>query len=37
MSTPGGTARRPKLALQAIPGQGRDLIEEFGRHVIGKL
>lgn len=25
------------LALQAIPGMGRDLIEEFGRHVLGRL
>lgn len=25
------------LALQAIPGMGRQLIEEFGRHVIAKL
>jgi 5,10-methylenetetrahydromethanopterin reductase len=25
------------LALQAIPGLGRELIEEFGRQVIGKL
>jgi 5,10-methylenetetrahydromethanopterin reductase len=25
------------LALQAIPGMARDLIEEFGREVIGKL
>jgi alkanesulfonate monooxygenase SsuD/methylene tetrahydromethanopterin reductase-like flavin-dependent oxidoreductase (luciferase family) len=25
------------LALQAIPGMGRDLIEEFGTHVIAKL
>jgi 5,10-methylenetetrahydromethanopterin reductase len=25
------------LALQAIPGMGRDLIEEFGREVIAKL
>lgn len=25
------------LALQAIPGMGRELIEEFGRHVIAKL
>ena len=25
------------LALQAIPGQGRELIEEFGREVIGRL
>ncbi len=25
------------LAIQAVPGMGRDLIEEFGRHVIAKL
>ncbi|MFN2375689.1 MAG: LLM class flavin-dependent oxidoreductase [Candidatus Binatia bacterium] len=25
------------LALQAVPGMGRDLIEEFGRHVIAEL
>lgn len=25
------------LALQAIPGMGRDLIEEFGRHIIAKI
>jgi alkanesulfonate monooxygenase SsuD/methylene tetrahydromethanopterin reductase-like flavin-dependent oxidoreductase (luciferase family) len=25
------------LALQAVPGMGRDLIEEFGREVIARL
>ena len=25
------------LAVQAIPGLGRDLIEEFGREVIGRF
>jgi hypothetical protein len=25
------------VALQALPGMGRDLVEEFGREVIAKL
>ena len=25
------------LALQALPGMGRDLIEEFGRHIIARM
>jgi hypothetical protein len=25
------------LALQVLPGQARDLVEEFGRHVIARL
>jgi 5,10-methylenetetrahydromethanopterin reductase len=31
------TAGVDNVALQAIPGLGRDLIEEFGRDVIGRL
>jgi alkanesulfonate monooxygenase SsuD/methylene tetrahydromethanopterin reductase-like flavin-dependent oxidoreductase (luciferase family) len=32
-----GEAGVDNLALQVIPGMARDLIEEFGRHVIAKL
>jgi len=32
-----GAAGVDNLALQVIPGMGRELIEEFGRHVIAKL